>query len=162
MKTLMLTWIFENAAVGGGLLTLGCLLAALCRSPIRRLRLLEWTLVATLVAPVFASTQGPWKLPLRGCLLGPLPRARPRRHWTFPHPVYPAHPYWRIRLRLWHTKTIAKASAQVRQAFQIPQVSLGIGPIGGTPYWRFKRRLSHFSRPSGWSAHYARPRVVQR
>jgi beta-lactamase regulating signal transducer with metallopeptidase domain len=73
MKTLILTWIFENAVIGGGLLTVGCLLAALCRSPIRRLRLLEWTLVATLIAPVFASTQVPWTLPLRWLPARPAP-----------------------------------------------------------------------------------------
>jgi protocatechuate 3,4-dioxygenase beta subunit len=65
MKALMLTWMFQNALLGGGLLTAGCFLAARCRSPVRRLRLLDWTLVAALIAPLLASTEGPWKLPLR-------------------------------------------------------------------------------------------------
>jgi beta-lactamase regulating signal transducer with metallopeptidase domain len=67
MKACLLNWLFANAAIGGGLLTLGCLLAARCHRPVLRLRLMEWTLVAALVAPVLASTQGPWTFSLR-CL----------------------------------------------------------------------------------------------
>src|SRR5262249_13103334 len=75
MKALMLTWLFQSALLGGGLLTAGCMLAARCRSPVRRLRLLDWTLVAALVAPVLASTEGPWKLPLRWLPAPPAPAA---------------------------------------------------------------------------------------
>jgi len=73
MKALLLSWLFQNAVLGGGLLTAGCFLAARCRSPVRRLRLLEWTLVAALIAPVLALTDGPWKLPLRWLPAGPAP-----------------------------------------------------------------------------------------
>ena len=50
MKACLLSWLFANAAIGGGLLTLGCVLAARCHRPVLRLRLMEWTLVAALVA----------------------------------------------------------------------------------------------------------------
>src|SRR5262245_60371061 len=75
MKALMLTWMFQSAVLGGGLLTVGCLLGARCRSPVRRLRFLDWTLVAALIAPVLASAEGPWKLPLRWLPAQPAPVA---------------------------------------------------------------------------------------
>jgi beta-lactamase regulating signal transducer with metallopeptidase domain/protocatechuate 3,4-dioxygenase beta subunit len=65
MKAFMLTWMFQSAVLGGGLVTAGCFLAARCRSPVRRLRLLDWTLIAALTAPVLASTEWPWQLPVR-------------------------------------------------------------------------------------------------
>src|SRR4051794_4092740 len=61
MKSSLLTWILWDAAIGGGAVTLGCFVAALCRSPVRRLGLLEWTLVAALVAPLLACVTGPWQ-----------------------------------------------------------------------------------------------------
>jgi BlaR1 peptidase M56 len=75
MKALMLTWMFQNALLGGGLLMVGCLFAARIRSPVRRLRLLDWTLVAALIAPVLATTEGPWKLPLCWLPARPVPAA---------------------------------------------------------------------------------------
>jgi beta-lactamase regulating signal transducer with metallopeptidase domain/protocatechuate 3,4-dioxygenase beta subunit len=65
--------LFQSAVLGGGLLTVGCFLAARCRSPVRRLRLLDWTLVAALIAPVFAATQWPWEFPLRWLPARPAP-----------------------------------------------------------------------------------------
>jgi beta-lactamase regulating signal transducer with metallopeptidase domain len=73
MKACLLSWLFANAAIGGGLLTLGCVLAARCQRPVLRLRLMEWTLVAALVAPLLASIQGPWTLALRWLPARPAP-----------------------------------------------------------------------------------------
>src|SRR6516162_2016164 len=73
MKAILLTWMFQNAVLGGGLVTAGCFLAARCRSPVRQLRLLDWTLVAALTAPLFASTEWPWELPLRWLPAQPAP-----------------------------------------------------------------------------------------
>ena len=56
----MLTWFVANALLGGGILTLGCLLAGLSKSPARRLRLLEWILIAALGAPILVHWHGPW------------------------------------------------------------------------------------------------------
>lgn len=38
MKSFLLAWLFWNAVLGGGLLMLGCAVAAVCRSPAPRCR----------------------------------------------------------------------------------------------------------------------------
>jgi Zn-dependent protease with chaperone function len=43
MKSFLLTWMWYNAVLGAALLMLGCATAAISKSPVRRLRLLEWT-----------------------------------------------------------------------------------------------------------------------
>lgn len=65
MKSCLLTWMWYNAILGGALLLLGCATAAIPKSPVRRLRLLEWTLVAALAAPLLASITLPWQWSLR-------------------------------------------------------------------------------------------------
>lgn len=65
MKAFFLTWLFWNAVLGGGLLMIGCVIAAATHSPIRRLRLLEWTLLVSVMAPLLASTTFSWQVSLR-------------------------------------------------------------------------------------------------
>ena len=61
MISIMTEWMVWNLALGGGLLTASCLFAAMIKSPVRRLRWLEWTLLAALLAPILATTTFPWK-----------------------------------------------------------------------------------------------------
>jgi beta-lactamase regulating signal transducer with metallopeptidase domain/5-hydroxyisourate hydrolase-like protein (transthyretin family) len=53
-----MTWLAQAALVGSVLLAAGCLGAVLCRQPVRRLRLMELTLVGCLLAPAVTLLPG--------------------------------------------------------------------------------------------------------
>lgn len=65
MSTFFSVWMFWNALLGGLLVTAGVFWARRQHSPVRRLRILEWTLVVSLFVPILASTQFSWHWPLK-------------------------------------------------------------------------------------------------
>ena len=101
----LLDWMLWNALLGGLLITTGAIWPARLHSPVRRLRILEWSLVAALVAPLLATSQFPWRWSLKwlpaertATQLTPavavtetaLPRPRPSVPPTDVSPVEPA------------------------------------------------------------------------
>ena len=73
-----------NAILGGALLILGCATATIPKSPVRRLRLLEWTLLAALGAPLLASITLPWQWSLHWLPPEPSTVAGPATGWPTP------------------------------------------------------------------------------
>lgn len=65
MTPFFLRWMICNVLLGGLLLSVGSLLAARSASPVRRLRILEFTLIAALLTPMLATVQMPWQWSLK-------------------------------------------------------------------------------------------------
>ena len=139
MISILTELMIWNVALGGGLLTLGCLVAAMISSPVRRLRCLEWTMLVAMLAPILATTSFPWKQSL---------------HWLPPETSVETVPL---------EKGTVAANTQEPKRSETPVISTSTGsiayislspetaPLDAANLHAPESKLSHTNRKTNWT-----------